>query len=204
MGKYKTSYRVYFAWDFDREIEDLNQKSREGWQLIEGGCFHSRFELDNNVCYRYQIDFNNKVDNLERYVEMFREQGWEYINSTYNNWHYFRKKYNENLPQEEYQIYTDYDSKKEMAERWLKIAKAALAISIIGLCVSIFSNKGWDGESILMIFYWSIFTALFSVGTVNMKRMAEGKQKLSRIYSEIIRIAWMILLVLLIVNIFIV
>ncbi len=101
----KRSYRIYAAWDYTKEIEDLNKESENGWQLIKGGCFHSVFERDEGVVYRYQLDYNDKIDNRMRYIETFNEQGWEYINSTFNGWHYFRKIYVPGTDEREYDIY---------------------------------------------------------------------------------------------------
>jgi len=125
--EYKTSYRVYSAWNYENEIDDLNKASEQGWQLIKGGCFHSRFVKNPDIVYRYQLDYG-KIEDMGRYIETFREQGWEYINSTFNNWHYFRKIYDPNLPEEEYEIFTDRESLYEMNNRWAVIA---LSISVL-------------------------------------------------------------------------
>lgn len=81
--QYKTSHRVYTAWNYQKEIEDLNKASEQGWQLIKGGCFSSKFKWNPDVRYRYQIDYPGKVEDMGRYIETFREQGWEFINATY-------------------------------------------------------------------------------------------------------------------------
>lgn len=91
--QYKTAHKVYTAWNYQKEIEDLNKASEQGWQLIKGGCFSSKFKWNPDVCYRYQIDYPGKVEDMGRYIETFREQGWEFINATFNGWHYFRKAY---------------------------------------------------------------------------------------------------------------
>ena len=119
--EYRTSYKVYSAWNYGKEIEDLNAASEQGWQLIKGGCFHSRFEKNPDIQYRYQIDFG-KIENMGLYIETFREQGWEYINSTFNGWHYFRKIYDPSLPEEAYEIFTDRESLHEMNNRWARFA----------------------------------------------------------------------------------
>ena len=127
-AQYKTSWNVYSAWNYEKEIEDLNRASEQGWQLVKGGCFHSRFVKRPEIRYRYQLDFQ-KPDDLGRYIEIFREQGWEYINSTFNGWNYFRKIYDPSRPEESYEIFTDRESLREMNGRWVKIA-AALAVFI--------------------------------------------------------------------------
>jgi len=122
MKNTKCVFGVYSAWDYAREIEDLNKMSGKGWQLVKGGLLANKYKKNDNVQYRYQLDFNKNIDDMGRYIETFREQGWEYINSTINGWHYFRKLYDSSLPQEEYEIYCDNQSLKEMQDNWKKMA----------------------------------------------------------------------------------
>ncbi|MCR5295083.1 MAG: DUF2812 domain-containing protein [Lachnospiraceae bacterium] len=126
--QYKTSHKAYFAWNYEEEIEDLNRASAKGWQLIRGGCFSSRFVKNPDVEYRYQMDFR-KIEDMGRYIETFREQGWEYVSSTFNGWHYFRKLYDPALPAETYEIFTDRESIEEMNGRWTRFGRI-----IGGLC----------------------------------------------------------------------
>ncbi|MBR1757981.1 MAG: DUF2812 domain-containing protein [Lachnospiraceae bacterium] len=135
-GKYKTSFRAYSAWNYEKEVEDLNRASEEGWQLVKGGCFHSRFVNNPNIRYRYQLDFG-RIEDMGRYIEMHREQGWEYINSTFNGWHYLRKIYDPSLPEEEYEIFTDRQSLNEMNHRWANIA---LGIGIVLAILAVISG----------------------------------------------------------------
>ena len=118
---YKRSFRMYSAWNYMQEVEDLNKMSDEGWQLVRGGCFHSIFVKNPDIRYRYQLDYQ-KIDDMARYIEIFREQGWEYVNSTFNGWHYLKKLYDPALPDEAYEIFTDRESLKEMTGRWTRFA----------------------------------------------------------------------------------
>ena len=34
MKEYKTTHRLYSAWNYQREIDDLNAQSEKGWQLV--------------------------------------------------------------------------------------------------------------------------------------------------------------------------
>ncbi len=124
---YRRSFKMYPAWNYEEEIKDLNAASEKGWQLVRGGCFNSKFVNNPYIRYRYQMDYR-KIDDMGRYIETFREQGWEYINSTFNGWHYFRKLYDPSLPEDAYEIFTDSDSIKEMNRRW---AHLALAIAVM-------------------------------------------------------------------------
>lgn len=131
MKNIKVERAVYAAWDYELELKHLNEMSEQGWQLIQGGCFYTKYERREGVVYRYQLDHNMKIENRMRYIDTFREQGWEYINSTFNGWHYFRKPYDPAKPAEEYEIYSDRPSREEMAGRLSKLL-TVLAI-VVGL-----------------------------------------------------------------------
>lgn len=124
----KKSYAVYAAWNVDKEEMALDQQSRNGWQLIKGGCFHTAYQKDTTCQYRHKIDYNpdaiGSKTEKERYVGFFESQGWECINSTYNGWNYFKKKYDPTLPAGEYEIYSDQASYNEMVTRWLRLGRA--------------------------------------------------------------------------------
>lgn len=133
--QYKKSYKLYSAWNYELEIEDLNKASAEGWQLIKGGAFFSKFKRNPDIQYRYQLDYRPNIEDVGRYIETYREQGWEYINSTFNGWNYFRKLYDPALPESQYEIFTDRSSIAEMNNRWAKLAIGLSIFYAIYLCV---------------------------------------------------------------------
>ncbi len=133
MGKYKRKFGIYAAWNYELEVEDLNKMSEQGWQLIKGGCFSNKFKKNPDIQYRYQLDFQPSIEDKGRYIETFREQGWEYVSSTFNGWHYFRKLYDATKPEEEYEIFTDVSSAKEMNNRWVIAGMVCLAFLFIYL-----------------------------------------------------------------------
>ena len=102
--KNRTILGIYIAWDFEDEINDLNSKSDEGWQLVSGGSVISRFEYDTSVRYRYYVETKRKLKNKEEYLDSFRDEGWELVNKTRSGTFYFRKKYNELLTDSEYDL----------------------------------------------------------------------------------------------------
>lgn len=57
-----------------------------------------------------------------RYLELFEEQGWEFVGKTFNGWIYLKKQYIPGTPEEEYEIYTDSESLAELVKRWKKLA----------------------------------------------------------------------------------
>ena len=117
----------YPLWEAHDEERDLNIASKNGLQLIEGKEFSWILEKNDTVRYTYQIDYNPKAKNDPRYIEIFAEMGWEYISSTFNGWHYFKKPYAEGQQHpngdvvKSERIYTDEESFNEMENRWQKL-----------------------------------------------------------------------------------
>lgn len=169
-------HRLYAAWEYEKEESDLNSYSQNGWQLVHGGCFSSTFEKDASVRYVYQLDYNPKVKDIERYKEVFEEQGWTYINSTFNGWHYFRKLYREGAGEDEYKIYTDPQSLREMQNRWVNLVNILSIFYLLGLALFTFA---WFSER-NPIFLVDIFTFIFGIfvfqkGARTLKNKGEGK-----------------------------
>ncbi len=131
----KTCFAAYTAWNVEMEELTLNRQSERGWQLQKGGCFHTVFKADDSIRFVHKIDYNpDMTANSEekgRYIDIFAQQGWEYINSTYNGWHYFRKVYDASLPISEYEIYTDSDSYEKMMRRWIKLGRMVQIMELL-------------------------------------------------------------------------
>lgn len=162
MNKEKTCYRAYTAWNYEKEEDFINENSRKGWQLVKGGCFHSRYKKDDSKKYVYKIDYNpDTIKNSlykERYINMFEDLGWKYINSTYNGWNYLKKEYDENNDASEYEIYTDNSSYKEMLNRWCKLGKVIFIIELI--CALLYTFKSIIQRDIFLgieaVCFWGI------------------------------------------------
>lgn len=142
MKRYKKKYNIYSAWNYGQEVLDLNTQSEKGWQLVKGKSFSHKYEYKPEVCYRYQLDYLPGISGtpeMIRCIEAYKEQGWEFINKTFNGWYYFRKAYDPAQPAEEYELYTDRSSLKEMQGRW---ASSATIISVmVGLFFLLWSIR---------------------------------------------------------------
>ena len=138
MRNKKTRCVMYPAWEYRRELADLNALSDAGWQLEKGGCFRSVFYRDESARYRYALDYNTSIDDPVRYRDTFAEQGWEFISDTFNGWHFFRKVYDPDLPPEEYEIYTDESSVQDMAGRWSRLGYTFGTIELVCATANLF------------------------------------------------------------------
>ncbi len=170
-------YNMYAAWDYDKEEQALNEASKKGLQLVKGGCFHSKFRRDNSIRYIYQLDYYLGIEDMVRYREIFEEQGWEYINSTFNGWHYFRKPYEEGMDEREMRIYTDKESLREMQNRWLRIIILLDIVYVLMAISYVFFGfrRGFDLIALEGILFG--FLALtITLGIIRARKVLDGKK----------------------------
>ena len=176
--KTKRTFKVFAAWDYEFEAREFDRMSEQGWQLVSGGCFTQKYEFDDSVVYRYQIDYNNDVKDMARYDETFRDAGWERVNSNFNGWHIFRKVYDKSLPDEEYEIYTDEQSRVEMLKRWRRVCYIGFGMVLINfgnaLRILDTSDAGFIGVG-LMLACGMTFGMLIA-GVLNINRMIDGRK----------------------------
>ena len=176
--KTKRTFQFFAAWDYEFEEQEFNRMSEQGWQLVSGGSFTQKYEYDDSVIYRYRLDYNNDVKDMTRYDETFRDAGWERVNSTFNGWHVFRKVYDPQKPDEEYEIYTDEASRVEMLKRWRRVCYIGFGMVLINfgnaLRILDTSDAGFIGVG-LMLACGMTFGMLIA-GVLNINRMIDGRK----------------------------
>ncbi len=194
MKSHMTSRKVYGVWEYDREINDLNRLSEQGWQLEHGACFNSKFVRNEQLRYIYQLDYAPDLEDKDRYLSFFEEQGWEYINTTFNGWHYFRKPYREGMSEEETQIYTDKESLIEMQNRYLR----GLVILAVVFCLLAVSNiihlflGSFTWNRLLETISCFLTSFILTITSCNIKRKQNGQEEITHIDVNI----YLLLLVL--------
>ncbi len=179
MKGYKRVFNVYSAWDYTREIEDLNKMSEKGWQLAKGGLLSNLYQKNDDLRYRFQIDYNPKIQDMGRYIETFREQGWEYVNSTINGWHYFRKLYDE-AASEDYEIYNDSQSLKEMQAKWQRsgiIMVGVLIAAALLQIVSIIREFAWANAVLAALLVAEAIVTARGVYVLRNPQRADGRKR---------------------------
>lgn len=199
-----TCHKVYGVWEYEKEIEDLNKRSIEGWQLEKGGCFHSVFIRNENIRYIYQLDYAPRLDDKERYTSFFEEQGWEYLNSTFNGWHYFRKEYHEGMAEEEMEIYSDKESLMEMQGRFERLMRVCAVIcSVMAVAYTVLTIRSGGNISLLLetvCFYLGVM--VFGIALYNVKRRQKGLKEI--LAANYVTLMWMYMILFLLAAIFVV
>lgn len=187
-GSTKKKIRLFLAFDYDLEEEHINSMSKQGWQLKKGGLFHHSY-IKGDQDYRYQLDFNLKVkkdyDEFNRYLDKYKEQGWEHINSTINGWHYFRKLYIPGTDEEGYSLNTDDTSLNKMLRKWNHIARTLQVVYIIYTIFSII-NLAALGNTLAglssMLSFLAITLLQLGMLTMKGKRVRPNKKSPTRTF----------------------
>lgn len=128
--KQKTKFNMFPDWCYEQEQKDLDRLSADGWHLVKPGQHFHKYEQDTTTRYRYQMDYQNDELDLERYEEIYAEQGWELLGSS-RGWHYFRKPYDPTVPEEAYEIFTDEESITVLRKRWVRTALIGILSSFL-------------------------------------------------------------------------
>lgn len=124
----KISRRFEVA-DYLEEEQFLQEQHKQGWKMVELKLPFSTyvFEKCNLEEYVYQLDFKQENKDVEAYLQLFEDCGWEYFYK-FGNWYYFRKLKSEVA--EENVIFNDALSRAEMAK---KVVRFQGTVSLVAL-----------------------------------------------------------------------
>ena len=130
--KTKRTYKAFYLCDYDREEQYLTEMHAKGWAFVppdENGfpaLEGQKFEACEPADVVYKIGFNPKKSDRESYIQMFSDYGWEYCGIV-NDFYYFRKNADGVSP-EELDIFSDDESRLDMAKKVLKTKLPILLI----------------------------------------------------------------------------
>lgn len=122
-------YKIFFAWDYEKEEKWLNEMSEKGLQLVHAGICKYIFEENSKDRFVYRLELlNNLPSHFESisYIRFLKETGVEYMGSLHR-WVYFRK----NITNGEFELYSDIDSKIKHYNRIILLLLAVTLINII-------------------------------------------------------------------------
>jgi hypothetical protein len=107
MNEIVKKFRIFFAWQDNKEAEWLREMAQSGLHFEQYFFFIYTFRRGKPQDIVYQLDFffDTKTDKNE-YLQFFADDGWELV-SEFSGWHYFRKPFRDG---ENTRIYTDKDS----------------------------------------------------------------------------------------------
>ena len=144
--------RIFTIADFKEEEEWLTEMHRLGWKLsgMTPPCFFyfERCALEEVV---YQLDFRNRREgDGAEYRQMFRDCGWEYVDSCMS-FHYFRKPVSQMEGMEE--IFSDNASRIDFMGRIWKWRMMPIFVILFG-CILPQIYQGITKRIPMDAFFW--------------------------------------------------
>ncbi|MCL2057994.1 MAG: DUF2812 domain-containing protein [Oscillospiraceae bacterium] len=113
----KTTYKLFWLWDFEKEEAWLNEMADRGWALVDVGFTKYVFEESAPGEFNVRLEMLEKhVDHPESqaYIRFLGESGVEYV-ATLFRWVYFRKK----AGATPFDLFSDIDSRVRHLKRIL-------------------------------------------------------------------------------------
>lgn len=126
MNETRTEYRWFFAWDFEKEEEWLNEMAEAGWVLSSVGFCRYTFERCEPGEYTVRLQMLNRDSDYIRFIE---DIGGEYIGRM-AQWVYFRRRTELGA----FELFSDIDSRITHLET---IARVLFWIGIGNLLIGI-------------------------------------------------------------------
>ena len=134
-----TKYRLFMAWEHEKEEVWLGEMESQGWHLEAVQAVRYTFVKGEPEQYQYRLEMLPELPGHPRskeYLDFMEEMGVEVI-ASYLRWVYFRKK-NDGTP---FEIYSDNASRLRHLQRIQQLLSAALCIEI-GAILILSSNSG--------------------------------------------------------------
>jgi len=149
-------YKLFGAWQDDKEETWLGQMSQQGYHLASLGFPGFYYFTTGEPCnYVYRLDFLTDTKDYAHYLQLFKDAGWEHLGRM-GSWQYFRILAKEG---ESPEIYTDPDSKVQKYRRLL----AYLTIFLPILNVIVLRRLDSSSHEVLQFISFVAYIALMAV-----------------------------------------
>ena len=143
--------KFFGVWQDQEEEIWLRKLAREGWHLSSLFPLVYTFTRGEPRDDVYRLDFNESRKDLDEYLQLFRDAGWEYVGSL-TGWQYFRKPYEAG---EAAEIYTDAESKIQKYRR-VRMRLAALMPAVLATV----ANPAFGPASSIRVFVAAVLLLL--------------------------------------------
>ena len=166
LKKNKVALKYFTIAEEKKEEKYLRSQHKKGWKFkgVSLGIFY-RFTKCEPEDVVYQLDYNEEGnENLEEYVQMYKDMGWEYI-TKFVGYSYFRKPLSQMDGEEE--IFSDASSKADMMKRIYKgRLRYCIALFCLIICpglTTVIVNNGLHFNFMfgLYVFLFVVYLAMF-------------------------------------------
>ena len=133
MRNKKVVYKLFTAWQDEKEAAWLESMALQGWIFEDVKIFRYTFIKGEASKIRYRLDYQELKNNeLQEYLQLFSDMGWTMVGRL-NNWYYFSTR-----DPHVVEIYTDQQSK---IDKYRRVFRTILIVSFpLTYYVIFFSN----------------------------------------------------------------
>lgn len=179
--KYKI-YKLFFAWQHEKEEKWLNKMSSRGLQLANVGFCSYVFNEGPPDEYTYRLELLNELPSHAKsvtYINFLEETGAEHIGSFFR-WVYFRKKTSDG----EFDLYSDIDSKIKHFNRIRTLIFIVGMLNVMPFINEVNNYFRQDSPliSVISIIQLLLIT-LLSIGAISITKKI-GRLKKEKIFRE--------------------
>jgi hypothetical protein len=170
-----TKYKVFFAWDFEKEEKWLNEMSAKGMQLVSAGIFKYVFEEGNPGEYIYRIELLDQLPTHPEsmtYIRFMEDTGAEHITSIVR-WVYFRKK----TDRQAFDLFSDIDSRINHLKKVIWLLGSVIPLEIMAISLNMPGVIDGYSSSIIIICWLSALLALCYMVFINLCLKLKGLKK---------------------------
>ena len=125
----KTVRKLFWAWDFDREEDWLNDMAAQGWGLVDVGFCRYTFEACRPGEYGYRLELlenSLKDPKSQEYLDFLAEAGVDRVGHLFR-WVYLRKR-TDDRP---FELFSDSASRIRHLRRILALVLPILALNLL-------------------------------------------------------------------------
>lgn len=145
-----TKYRLFMAWEHEKEEAWLAEMEAQGWHLETVQAVRYTFVKGEPDQYQYRLEMLPELPGHPKSVEylgFLEELGVEVV-ASYLRWVYFRKK-NDGTP---FEIYSDNASRIRHLQRIQQLMIAALCIEVVAVVLLSWDSGLWSAKLVPAVF----------------------------------------------------
>jgi len=163
LGRTKKVFKWFYIFDLEKEENWLRNMAQKGWIFQKVNILGIyTFIKGQSTDAIYKIDFNNKVEDVEEYYDLFAESGWRFIHKV-REFRYF--KYSGQITSfDKLVIYNDPSQQFKWLHKWLAFFLLIYGIEFVALYTILFlqgkTNIGSGLEPMIIVLFISILSII--------------------------------------------
>ncbi len=159
--------RMFFVWDYEKQIAWLNEMAEKGLNLTSVSFNKYVFEQGTPGAYSYRMEWMKHWPTHPQsvsYIRFLQEAGVEYV-ASFKKWAFFRKKTTEGA----FDLYSDLDSRIGHLRRIISLVICLLPPLLFGLILNVWqwARHGQMGNAVasgmLAIMLFSFVAGLMKI-----------------------------------------